>query len=347
MKRTISHIFVLLVISVIILSGCNDLDLALEPTRATIGDTSPMHENLVSLPDPREKVVIAIYKFRDQTGQYKTSETSTTFSTAVTQGATSMLIKALEDSGWFIPIERESLPNLLNERKIIRSSRMQYQAEGGEAMPALPPMLYAGVLLEGGIISYDTNYITGGMGVRYFGVGGSGRIRKDRVTIYLRLVSVKNGQVLKSVSTSKSVLSTEVDVGVYRYVSVQKILEAEAGLSTNEPTSICVLEAIEKAVCDLIIEGIHDGIWNLKNPQQINSPVIQSYFEEKGQSEKMVSFNKNGDLIKVTDIKQSKPVSSYLKDIIGKNNSENLERTGQGNIKNSQTNNFESAIPNG
>ena len=132
----------LYVVITIFLSGCSEkLDLALEPSRATIGDTTAVHNDLISLPEPQEKIVIAVYKFRDQTGQYKTSESSTTFSTAVTQGATSMLSKALEDSGWFIPIEREGLPNLLNERKIIRSSRMQYQSESGQAMPAIPPLL--------------------------------------------------------------------------------------------------------------------------------------------------------------------------------------------------------------
>lgn len=294
------------------LPGCNHGDFteenfSTEPMRATIGYTSAIHDELVSLPPPEEQIVVAVYKFRDQTGQYKTSASATTFSTAVTQGATSMLSKALEDSGWFIPIEREGLPNLLNERKIIRSSRLQYQSESGQNMPELPPLLYAGVLLEGGIVSYDTNFITSGLGVKYFGVGGSGQLRKDRVTIYLRLVSVKNGQVLKTVSTTKSILSKEVDFGVYRFVSVQKLFEAETGFSTNEPPSMCVLEAIEKAVYTLIIEGIEKGIWSLKNPQDINSPIIQSYFEERKQVEKMIAFDKKGDLVEVKAFEEQGP----------------------------------------
>ena len=302
-----------------VVSGCHlgdftEDNFSIEPMRATIGYTTAIHDELVSLPPPEEKIVVAVYKFRDQTGQYKTSASATTFSTAVTQGATSMLNKALEDSNWFIPIEREGLANLLNERKIIRSSRLQYQSETGEQVPALPPLLYAGVLLEGGIVSYDTNFITGGLGVKYFGVGGSGQIRKDRVTIYLRLVSIKNGQVLKTVSTTKSVLSKEVDFGVYRFVSVQKLFEAETGFSTNEPPSMCVLEAIEKAVHDLVIEGIEEGLWSLKNPQDINSPVIQSYLEEKRQLEKIVTLDKKGRLVDIADVdKEASSVSEHLK----------------------------------
>ena len=291
-------------VSIGALAGCREADLTLTPTRATIGYTTAAHKDLISLPEPKSKVVVAVYKFRDQTGQYKTSSQATTFSTAVTQGATSLLNKALEDSGWFMPIEREGLANLLNERKIISSTRMQAQGSGGAKVSLLPPLLYAGVLLEGGIIGYDSNFVTGGLGVRYFGVGGSGQIRKDRITIYLRLVSTQNGQVLKSVSTTKTVLSKEVDFNVYRYVSVNRLFEFETGLSTNEPVTVCVLEAIEKAVHDLIVEGIQDRLWALENPEDINSPAVQNYFKEKEQVEKLVAFDKEGKLVKVEDIEE-------------------------------------------
>lgn len=301
MKRVLNTV---MLTAFVFLAGCSS-KLAYKFTeRATVGYTTAIHSDLISLPPPKEKIVVAVYKFRDQTGQYKTSAQATTFSTAVTQGATSMVNKALEDSGWFITIEREGLPNLLNERQIIRSTRTQYAAEGGQNLPPLPPLLYAGVLLEGGIIGYDTNIITGGLGVAYFGAGGSGQIRKDQVSIYLRLVSTQNGQILKSISVDKSILSREVDFNFYRFIRIKRLLEAEAGLSTNEPPSMCVLEAIEKAVYDLIIEGIQEGIWNLKNPEDINSPVIQNYLKEKQESEKLVTFDKKGRLIKVEDVKR-------------------------------------------
>ena len=267
------------------INGCDSWKNPLAMERATIAYTTAIHHDLVSLPKPKEKIIIAVYKFRDQTGQYKASQTATTFSTAVSQGATSMLNKALEDSGWFIPLEREGLQNLLNERKIIRSTRQEYQAAGSEQLPSLPPMLYAGVLLEGGIISYDTNIITGGAGLRYYGMGGSGQIQKDRVTVYLRLVSVKNGEILKTVSTTKSILSREIDFGVYRFVREKRLLELETGFTTNEPPSMCLLEAIEKAVFDLLIEAIQDGIVALADPNDINSPIIQEYLIEKKQAE--------------------------------------------------------------
>jgi curli production assembly/transport component CsgG len=233
------------------------------------------------LPKPKEKIVAAVYKFRDQTGQYKPSSTGASWSTAVTQGATSILLKALEESDWFLPIEREGLSNLLNERKIIRSSKTNYEGESQDDSKLLPPLLFAGVILEGGIIAYDSNILTGGSGLKYFGAGASGQYRQDRVTIYLRAISTSNGQILKTVYTSKTILSQLVDVGFIRFVEFKKLLEFETGYSYNEPPELCVTQAIEKAVHSLIIEGILDGLWSLEHPEDINSAQIKDYLTEK------------------------------------------------------------------
>lgn len=262
---------------------------------ATIGYVTAIHKYLVSLPLPEKKIVVAVYKFRDQTGQYKQSQ-GTTFSTAVTQGATSMIVKALEDSGWFELIEREGLQNLLTERKIIRSTIEEYrknvQAEQ-DNLVVLPPLLYASVLLEGGIISYETNPVTGGFGAKYLGLGGFTEGRRDQVTIYLRAISTKNGKILKSVTTTKSIISKEITFSIFKFVRTNSLLEVETGFSTNEPIQMCVLEAIEKAVYDLIVEGILDKIWNLKNPEDINSPAIQNYLKEKEAIEKKITSEKD------------------------------------------------------
>ncbi|MGB9808039.1 MAG: CsgG/HfaB family protein [Thermosulfidibacteraceae bacterium] len=233
------------------------------------------HKVLKMLPPPSQPIYVAVYKFRDQTGQYKPPTTSTNFSTAVTQGATSILIKALEDSGWFIPLERENLPNLLQERRIIRQMRDIYakDKETLEKIDPLPPLYYAGILLEGGIIGYDSDILTGGLGAKYFGIGGSVQYRIDRVTVYLRAVSVKTGAILKTVQTTKVILSREVSAGIYRFVRLNRLLEIESGLSTNEPVEMAVQEAIEKAVLDLIIEGAKIGIWKPKDEREFNSYV--------------------------------------------------------------------------
>ena len=230
------------------------------PDKSTIGEATPSTTELKKLPLPKDKIVIGVYKFRDQTGQYKPSESGNNWSTAVPQGITTILIKALEDSQWFIPIERENIANLLNERQIIRSTRQEYLKES-DKNNALPPLLYAGILLEGGVISYDSNIMTGGAGARYFGIGASTQYRQDRITIYLRAVSTLNGEILKTVYTSKTILSTSVNGSFFRYVDTERLFEAEVGLTQNEPIQLAVTEAIEKAVKSLIIEGVRDKIW--------------------------------------------------------------------------------------
>ena len=194
------------------LTGCGTFfNQPYQQQRARVGEVSPVTEKLVNFPLPQEPVVAGGYNFKDQTGQYKSVENGSTFSTAISQGGTTMLIKALEDSKWFTLIERENLSNLLNERNIIRNTRAEYRKNQNPNEPNLPPLLYAGVLLEGGIISYDTNIITGGAGARYFGVGASTQYREDRISVYLRAVNTSNGKILKTVYISKTLSNLSIN----------------------------------------------------------------------------------------------------------------------------------------
>lgn len=269
-----------LLFAVAILTGCSAyMHQPLQQRDARIGEETRFTNILRSLPAPKEKVVVAVYKFRDQTGQYKPTDVGANWSTAVTQGGTNILVKALDDSGWFLPIERENVSNLLNERKIIRSSRQQF---ADDEKGFLPPLLYAGIILEGGIVSYDANTLTGGIGVRYFGTGGGGQYRQDRVTVYLRAVSTKTGKVLKTVYTSKTLLSQAIDFGVFRFVSFERLLEAETGITYNEPSEMAVTEAIEKAVHTLVMEGMIDSLWIADQSQQkAAANAITKYKQEK------------------------------------------------------------------
>jgi len=279
----------LLGLLLVLLQGCSQyLSQPMRVSKARLGAETPQFKELVALPDPKEKIVAAVYKFRDQTGQYKDTDIGSSWSTAVTQGATSILLRAMEESGWFIPIEREGLSNLLNERKIIRSSMANYSEKDNNQL--LPPLVFAGVIMEGGIISFDSNIMTGGVGARYFGSGASGEYREDRVTIYLRAVSTSNGRILKTVYTSKTILSQQIDVGVFRFVSTRRLLEAETGFTYNEPGEMAVKEAIEKAVFSLVVEGINDQLWQVKNEADLNSDVVKKYISEKDENKNIDAF---------------------------------------------------------
>lgn len=262
--------------------------------KARIGESTSENYGILNSIDPVEPVIVGVYKFRDQTGQYKQSEVGASWSTAVTQGATTILLKSLEDSKWFTPIERENLSNLLNERQIIRSTREQY-SNGDNASTTLPPLLFAGVILEGGVISYDSNIITGGAGARYFGTGASSKYREDRITIYLRAVSTSNGKILKTVYTSKTILSQAVSANLFRYVDIKKLLEVEVGMTQNEPKQLAVKEAIDKAVENMIIEGVIDGLWLPQGGDEVVKRVTAAYGKEVDQAEKTKLYDREFD----------------------------------------------------
>lgn len=282
----------LLTVAGLMASGCANYMAPFTTKSAHPGLESTERAALAELPPPQEKIVAAVYRFRDQTGQYKASERASTFSTAVTQGATSILLRALEESGWFTTIEREGLSNLLNERQIIQSIRAQHQGPNGEGLGPLPPLLYAGVMLEGGIIGYDTNVMTGGAGARFFGIGASGEFRQDQVTVYLRAVSTQSGRILKTVHTTKTILSQKVDGGAFLFVDQDRLLETEAGYTYNEPGVMAVTAAIEEAVKGLVIEGVRDNLWGLQNPADTLSAAFQQYDAEQEEAQNRDIFDR-------------------------------------------------------
>lgn len=247
---------------IILLSGCTSLQKLIPPEHSNSLPTSPTNafQELSQLPKPNGAIPVTVYSFRDQSGQYKALSTGSTFSTAVTQGATSILTQALSDSMWFIPLEREGLQNILTERKITRAANKFKKGAN-----KLPPLTTAKLIIEGGIISYDSNIATGGIGAGYFGISASEKYREDAISIYMRAVDVRTGQVLLSVSTSKKVLSIEVRSGLNRFVSFKRLAEAEGGYTTNEPMHICVKQAIEKALTELIKKGIKRNIWQTRS----------------------------------------------------------------------------------
>ena len=244
------------------------------PTLTPVSDTG---RDLVRLPLPKGKIVASVYGFRDQTGQYKPAPDSS-FSTAVTQGAGSLLVKAIADSGWFIPVEREGLQNLLTERRIVRA--LETARPGQKPAPdTLSGLLPASVLLEGGVVGYEQDVRTGGAGVRYFGIGASDQYRVDQVTVNLRAVDIRTGRILVSVSTTKTIYSFKVAGDVFRFVSYRRLLEAEAGYTTNEPAQLCLRDAIEAAVIHIIVQGVRENHWTLRNTADIDTPVMKAYID--------------------------------------------------------------------
>jgi curli production assembly/transport component CsgG len=219
-----------------------------------------------TLPAPAgPKVAIAVYGFKDHTGQRKPSATLSLFSTAVTQGAESYLIKSLQEAGnrqWFTVVERVGLDNLLKERQMIKQTREIYE---GKDAKMLPPLTLAGVILEGGIIDYNSNVLTGGTGFAILGIGPYTQYTQDQVVISLRLISVQTGEVLTSVTIEKNLLSTQDGATVMKFFNQNtRSFELDTSQSFNEPGNYALRSAIEQGIVELVKSGEKQGLWKFK-----------------------------------------------------------------------------------
>ena len=229
--------------------------------------TLPASQRLANLPPADAKPIVAVYSFKDLTGQRKSRENLADFSTAVTQGAEAFVIDALKTAGkgkWFRVVERTGLDNLVKERQIIRSAREEFEKKDNDKK--LQPLLFAGIIIDGGIIGYDTNIETGGRGARYLGIGSSVQYKRDSVIVSLRATSTLTGEILLNVQTKKSILSVGGGYDVFRFVDMDtKLIEIEDGSSFNESVTYATRAAIEEAVLELIYQGHDRGYWVIKD----------------------------------------------------------------------------------
>ena len=231
---------------------------------------------LLDVKPPLVSPVVAVYPsaFTDQTGQRKSNSEFALFSTAITQSPNTLLIRALKHAGkgeFFRVVERVGLDNLTKERQLIRSAREQF-ATDEEKKKKLSPLLFAGVLLEGAVISYDSNLTTGGMGARYLGIGTSIQYREDNITVSLRMVSVATGEILIEVLSQKTIFSYGKSEDVFKFIEMgTELVEIELGNSRNESTTIALMKAIEGAVLELITIGYDRGFWK-HDEIKINKP---------------------------------------------------------------------------
>ena len=261
---------------VILLSSCAVVqesgDLVLTKKVQSSSTLDLQSEELRNLPPAQIRPTIAIYpnSFRDLTGQRRSNSTFALFSTAITQAPEAFLIRAFKHTSggkFFRVVERVGLDDLTKERQLIRSTRKDFKEDN-----KMQPLLFAGLLVQGGVISYEANLKSGGSGARYLGIGTSKQFREDTVTISLRLVSVSTGEVLMETLVSKSILSTSVSQDVFRFIETgTELVEIEGGISENESVSIALQKAVETGVLNIINIGIERGYWKYEN-FKINEP---------------------------------------------------------------------------
>ncbi len=259
-------------LSVLLLSSCSIFD-QFEDTYeqrfkahniVTIQDLqSPVLRNVEV---PKVSPVVAVYPaaFTDQTGQRKSNSEFALFSTAITQQPNALLIRALKHAGngnFFRVVERVGLDNLTKERQLIRSAREQF-ATDEEKKKQLAPLLFAGILIEGAVISYEANLESGGAGARYLGIGNSVQYREDNITVSLRMVSVATGEVLLEVLSQKTIFSYGKSNDAFRFIEAgTELVEIELGNARNESSTIALMKAIEGGVLEIINQGYEKKYW--------------------------------------------------------------------------------------
>jgi len=228
---------------------------------------------LRDVPVPTVSPVVAVYPsaFTDQTGQRKSNSEFALFSTAITQQPNALLIRALKHAGnseFFRVVERVGLDNLTKERQLIRSARDAFASEE-EKKKQLSPLLFAGILIEGAVISYEANLESGGAGARYLGIGNSIQYREDNITVSLRMVSVATGEVLLEVLSQKTIFSYGKSEDVFRFIEMgTELVEIELGNARNESSTIALMKAIEGGVLEIIKQGYAKKYWVLQTEEK-------------------------------------------------------------------------------
>ena len=255
---SLKNIAIILLLSIFI-SGCSST----MANKGHLKTQSIAFKELETITQPEgAPIIIAVYDFGDMSGQKKPGGNYASMSSAVTQGSYQILIKALQDAGqgkWFRVVERHSLASLLQERKLIRTTR---QISDGEEAESLPALLFAGAYVTGGIVGYDSDVLSGGAGARVLGIGTSKQYRQDIISIMLRLINVQTGEVIISTTIEKTIYSSSTNGDVFKYFDADTMLvEIEAGYSKNEPVTFAVRKAIEAGVVSLIKEGAELDLW--------------------------------------------------------------------------------------
>ena len=334
----------LLILSLLIatLSGC-----ALSQKAGLLEEKPKLAKNemakeLDAVPPPAQgRLTVAVYSFADKTGQRKATPGVASFSTAVTQGGDALLIRALQDVGhgtWFDVVERGNIDALTKERLIITQMRQAY--EGANAQK-LMPLQFAGMIIEGGIIGYDTGLESGGAGYNWLGIGPSTQYSKDVITISLRAVSVNTGKIVATVTVTKVVYSTADSIAIFKSIdpgsigsiisqvganntgsssAVAGIFQFESGITINEATTIALKAAVESAVVELIKEGERKGVWEFKYPM----PVEKRWYERDTTTPAGATTTK-ADAVEVKNIDPNKTVSNARDPVIAADKPKKVE----------------------
>jgi len=205
---------------------------------------TPATQLLRSLPEPKEKIPVAVYSIEDKTGKFM-ENTHVSNSRVVTQGATEMLITALTRSRQFIVLDRVQFQRVLNEQNL----RIQKRLAKGEG-PGIGALTGAKYIIQGAITEYDVDMRTGGIGLKIAGKGGSTQYAKASCAIDLRVTDTTTGEVIWAKSLKKEILGKKVGINIFSFMG-KNIVEFETGRGMQQAINLVVRTLLEETVYKL------------------------------------------------------------------------------------------------
>jgi len=199
---------------------------------------------LASLPEREDKPAVAVYNIADRTGQVKEMGAS-----VVTQGATDMMITALERSRQFKVISRASFNDFMNEQNLQSNDRFTF----GEG-PDIGEMTGTDYIIEGAITEYQVDRNTGGTGLSIGGLGGSTEYARATTAIDVRLVDTTTAEVVWSESLKGEITGEKVGLQAFSFMG-DNVVEFETGSGKQEVINLVVRTLLEEAVFKMAESG--------------------------------------------------------------------------------------------
>ncbi len=201
---------------------------------------------LAALPsrDREERSALAVYEITDNTGQMKDMGSS-----VVTQGATDMLITALQRSRQFQVLDRAGFNDFMNEQNLQSENRLS-TGEG----PMVGEMIGADYIIDGSITEYQVDRKTGGIGLSIGGLGGSKEYALATTAIDLRLVETTSGEVVWAESFKGEIEGERVGVETFSFMG-DNIVEFETGRGEQEVINLVIRTLLEEAVFEMVETG--------------------------------------------------------------------------------------------
>ncbi len=198
---------------------------------------------LAALPsrEQEEKPALAVYSITDNTGQMKDMGSS-----VVTQGATDMLITALQRSRQFQVLDRAGFNDFMNEQNLQTENRLS----AGEG-PMVGEMTGADYIIDGSITEYQVDKKTGGIGLSIGGLGGSKEYALATTAIDLRLVETTSGEVVWAESFKGEIEGERVGVETFSFMG-DNIVEFETGRGEQEVINLVIRTLLEEAVFEIV-----------------------------------------------------------------------------------------------